>query len=118
MVVAGSGRVSESACGCRLSFETGGGVGVDARGDSGGDGVADVEGVEGGRWTIVVRVIGNRGRNRLMVSVVVLCLFAAAAYARVMARRRSLAAMHVGLAHLNGGVCGCGDFGLRRGRRG
>ena len=118
MVVAGSGRVSESACGCRLSFKTGSGAGVDARGDSGGDGVVDVEGVEGGRWTIVVRVMGNRGRNRLMVSVVVLCLFAAAAYARVMARRRSLAAMHVGLAHLNGWDCGGGDFGLRRGRRG
>ena len=68
-MIAGSGRVSESACGCRLSFETGGGAGVDARGDSGGDGVVDVEGVEGGRWTIVVRVMGNRGRNRLMVSV-------------------------------------------------
>ena len=76
VVVAGSGRVSESACGCRLSFKTGGGVGVDARGDSGGDGVVDVEGVEGGRWTIVVCVMGNRGRNRLMVSVVVLCLCA------------------------------------------
>ena len=59
-----------------MSFKTGVGVGVDARGDSGGDGVVDVEGVEGGRWTIVVRVMGNRGRNRLMVSVVVLCLFA------------------------------------------
>ena len=118
MVVAGSGRVSESACGCRLSFKTGGGVGVNARGDSGGDGVVDVEDVKDGRWAIVVRVMGNLGRNRLMVSVVVLCLFAAAAYARVMARRRSLAAMHVGLAHLNGWDCGGGDFGLRRGRRG
>ena len=61
----------------------------------------------------MVRVSGKRGRNMWIVSVVVRCLFVALAYAMVMARRRSLAAMHAGLVHLNGGGFGGGEFCLR-----
>ena len=100
-----------------MSVEASGGEGVALRNDSDGGGVEDVNGVDGGRCTIIVRVRRKGGRNMVMVSVVVRCLLSVVAYAIVMACRNSLAVGHAGLAHLNSGRRGGCVFGLRRGQR-